>query len=377
MHRQHLRKPLRCHPQRTLKRAFYRWHDRRRMGVNDDASGSIAVDQHSRDGRIGFVLSKEPGGDEHVVQLFGVAGIGAHLVHYSFDRGRVEQPGLISVDVDGPARLHGMRSPFFERSIVHVRIRRCVQHFVGERGRLGRVARDEPKLTRMNGGQHLRQTLDVHRLFEAVTQRLVDQRVIGDLSVTRDVVETSCRVGKCSGQQVVRLHALQWRRHFRTAAAARDGQRDRRVPPPPGGEERRIEDRLNQRVAQGCRVHVPEHVGERERVLRSQREQQRVLGRHRLQLEIELTAETLAKCERPGLVDPAPERRVHNELHAARFVEEPLEHECLLRRNHAKRRAPGGEVFEQLQRGALREPDIGDEPLDNRIVALSLCFYVP
>ena len=344
------------------------------MGVNDDASGSIAVDQRSRHGRIGFVLSKEPGGDEHVVQLFGVAWVGPHLVHYSFDGGRVEQSGLIGVEVDGPARLHGMRSPFFERSIVHVRVRRRVQHFVGERGRLGRVARDELKLARMDGGQHLRQALDIHGLFEAVTQRLVDERVIGDLPVAGDVVETSCRIGKCSGQQVVRLHALQWRRHLRTAAAARDGQRDRRVPPPPGGEERRVEDRLNQRVAQGCRVHVPEDVGERKRVLRSQREQQRVFGRHGLQLEIELTAETFTKCERPGLVDPAAERRVHDELHAARFVEEPLEHECLLRRNHAKRRAPGGKVFEQLQRGALREPDVGDEPVDNGIV--SLCSVV-
>ena len=75
----------------------------------------------------------------------------------AFDGGRVEQAGLIRVEVDGPARLHGMRSPLFERGIVHERVRRCVQHFVGERGRLGRVARHELQLARMNGGQHLRQ----------------------------------------------------------------------------------------------------------------------------------------------------------------------------------------------------------------------------
>ena len=75
-------------------------------------------------------------------------------------------------------------------------------------------------------------------------------------------------------------------------------------------------------------------------MLRAERQQQRVFGRRRLQLEVELTAEALAQRERPRLVDAAAERRVQHQLHAARFVEEALEHERLLRRDDAERRAP-------------------------------------
>ena len=85
-------------------------------------------------------------------------------------------------------------------------------------------------------------------------------------------------------------------------------------------------------------MQIAEDVGERERVLRPEREQQRVLGRRRLQLEVELPAESLAQREAPRLVDAAAERRVQHELHAAGLVEEPLEDERLLRRD--RRRAP-------------------------------------
>ena len=52
-------------------------------------------------------------------------------------------------------------------------------------------------------------------------------------------------------------------------------------------------------------------------MLRSEREQDGVFRRGGLQLEIELTAEALAQRQPPRLVDPASERRVDDELHAA------------------------------------------------------------
>ena len=64
-------------------------------------------------------------------------------------------------------------------------------------------------------------------------------------------------------------------------------------------------------------MQVAEDVGERERVLRPERQQQRVLGRRRLQLEVELAAEALAQRQAPRLVDAAAEGRVQHELHAA------------------------------------------------------------
>ena len=73
------------------------------------------------------------------------------------------------------------------------------------------------------------------------------------------------------------------------------------------------------------RMQIAEDVGQRERVLRAERQHQRVLGGRRLQLEVELPAEPLAQRQRPRPVDAAAERRVQDELHAARLVEEALE----------------------------------------------------
>ena len=142
------------------------------------------------------------------------------------------------------------------------------------------------------------------------------------------------------------------------AAGARHGQRDRRVPAPARLEHRRVEERLHQHVAGRLRMQIAEHVGERERVLRAERQQQRVLGRGRLQLEVELPAEPLAQRQAPRLVDAAAERRVQHQLHAARLVEEPLEHERLLRRDGAERAPAFGEV-----RHAAARPPRGVRPV--------------
>ena len=72
-------------------------------------------------------------------------------------------------------------------------------------------------------------------------------------------------------------------------------------------------------------------------MLGAKRQQHRIFGRGRLQLEIELAAEALAQCQAPRLVDAAAERRVEDELHPARLVEEALEDQRLLGGNDAER----------------------------------------
>ncbi len=122
----------------------------------------------------------------------------------------------------------------------------------------------------------------------------------------------------------------------------------RRVPAPARGEHRRVEQRLHEHVAHGRRVQVARDLVEREAVAGRQRQDDRVLGRRRLQLEVELAAEALAQREPPRAVDAAAERRVDDELHAARLVEEALEHDRLLRRQRAERGARRGEVLDDL-----------------------------
>src|SRR3954447_21697586 len=83
-------------------------------------------------------------------------------------------------------------------------------------------------------------------------------------------------------------------------------------------------------------------------MLWAKRQQNGVLGGCRLQLEIELTAESFAERQPPRLVDPAAEGGVQDELHAARFVEEPLEDEGVLCRDDAQRPPSFREVVDQL-----------------------------
>src|SRR5439155_10982585 len=85
-------------------------------------------------------------------------------------------------------------------------------------------------------------------------------------------------------------------------------------------------------------------------MLRPQRQHQRIVGRRRLELEVELAAEAFPERETPRFVDPASEWRMKHELHAAGFVEEPFEDERLLGRNRAERRV----CVRQIGDGLLR-----------------------
>ncbi len=111
-------------------------------------------------------------------------------------------------------------------------------------------------------------------------------------------------------------------------------------------------------------MQIAEDIRERERMLRAERQQQRVFGGRSLQLEIELTAEALAQRERPRFVDAAAERRVQDELHAAGFVEEALEDERLLRRDRAQRLTPRSEVRNRLLRSARIQSGLCNQPLE-------------
>ena len=133
-----------------------------------------------------------------------------------------------------------------------------------EGGRFRRVAREAPKFARVDAREHGDETVEVHRFFEAVTHRLVDQRMVGHLAVAGNVLETGRGVGKHGGHQIVGLHALQLWRHLAAAAAARHGKGDRRVPSPPGLKHRRIEQRLHQNVARAGGMKITEHIRQRE-----------------------------------------------------------------------------------------------------------------
>jgi hypothetical protein len=56
----------------------------------------------------------------------------------------------------------------------------------------------------------------------------------------------------------------------------------------------------------------------------------------RLQFEVERAAETFAQSKSPRAIYPRAKRRVHDQLHAARLIEKPLDHNVPLRREQAE-----------------------------------------
>ena len=95
-------------------------------------------------------------------------------------------------------------------------------------------------------------------------------------------------------------------------------------------------------------LQVARHLAELEAVRGGERQHDVVLGRRRLQLEVELAAEALAQRQPPGAVDAAAIGRVDHQLHAAGLVEEAFEHDRVLRRQAAERRMAGAQVLDEL-----------------------------
>src|SRR3954451_11192564 len=93
-----------------------------------------------------------------------------------------------------------------------------------------------------------------------------------------------------------------------------------------------------------------------------QRDDNVVFGRGRLELEIELAAETLAQRQPPRTIDAASEGRMDDELHAARLVEEAFEYDCRLRRQVPERRMTRAQILDQLLGRGLNDTKLLREP---------------
>src|SRR4029077_10832754 len=112
-------------------------------------------------------------------------------------------------------------------------------------------------------------------------------------------------------------------------------------------------------------LEIVKDVFEREAVLWAERQDDRVLSGGGLELEVEASAEPLAQRQPPRALQAAPERRVQDELHPPRLVEEALEHERLLRRDDTEDLLGRGEILDHLPGGGLGQTrDLRSEPSD-------------
>ncbi len=92
-------------------------------------------------------------------------------------------------------------------------------------------------------------------------------------------------------------------------------------------KQRRVEHRLRQHRFDRAAVEVTRHLLERKAVRLAERQHDRVLGRRRLQLEIEGRQKRLRSARPKARLMRAPKGACMHQLHAARLIEEALDHE--------------------------------------------------
>ena len=295
---------------------------------------------------------------ERIVHFIGGGRIGPCLVANPVDRVRIEPS-----DVGGGGRIesaahrHRPRAALLERRIVEEGVGTGVEDLRRERGGLGEVAGDDPEVAVPEPPHQGLEPVDVHRLGQRIGDGLLHQRMVGDGARPREVLGARDLVREHRGDQVLGLHALDVRRDLGAAPEPRDGQRDVGVPPPAHVEHRGVEQRLGEDVAHRLRREVAGDLVEREAVGFAEREHDRVLGRRRLELEVELPAEALAQRQTPGPVEAAAEPGVDDELHSAALVEEPLEHHRVAVGQGAQRGMRGAEIVDDLLGGIASDTD--------------------
>ena len=304
------------------------------------------------------------------MQLVGIASLWPGFFAHLADRLRVE-----AAEVGGGRRIHpaprhdGLRSAFFDRGVVQVRIRTSGEDVERERGGLGQVAGRDRDGAARERAEHSFEAVDVHRFVQAIVDRLAHQRMVGDFAVADKVFAARDLIRKDRAQKIFCCHALKLRRDLAAAAHAQQGERRHRIPAPPCAEHGRVEHGLHEQRTHRLRRQVTRHFIQREAVRRRQRQQHRVLGRRALQFDVELAAEAFTQCEPPGAVDAAAKGRMDDQLHASRLVEESFEHDVVRGRQAAQRRFGGGKVLGDLFGSGTVEREGVAQPGDRGVTA--------
>ena len=126
---------------------------------------------------------------------------------------------------------------------------------------------------------------------------------------------------------------------FLAAGEAQERERAHGVPAEARAEDRGLQRGLLEHLLEALGSQQVAHGLEREAVLRAEREEHAVVGRGGLELEVERATEALAHEQAERAVDARTERGVHDELHAARLVEEALRDDAARRRQRAERQS--------------------------------------
>ena len=283
----------------------------------------------------------------------GGHGVGIERSHLVRRRGQAVGPQL----AQAAAQRQRPRPALLERRVVEVGVGASAQDRMGQRRGLRRLDGVHLDRARLDLGPEVDEALDVEALVQAVVDGLARQHVVGHRDrAGRRVLLARGQPGPHRGHEVVGLHPLEVDRAALAPVHARHDERAGQVPAPARAEHRVQQHGLGQGLGRLRARQHRLHPGQREAVLGPEREDDRVVVRRRLQLEVEGDAEALAQRQAEGAVDAPAERRVDDELRAFAFVEAALDDDALLGRQVAQGVEAGGEIRHHLLGHLGRDP---------------------
>ena len=307
------------------------------------------------------------------MQLVGVSHPRQRLGAYLGDGGRIQGAELARLLGRNPAPVaNRLGTALLQWRVIQERVRPRVDDLLREGRRFAQVARHQLHRAAFHVSQQRLELGHVHRLGQAVADRLGHQGVIRHFAVAAEVFLTGKLVGEYQGQQVFRLHPLQVGRHPLAAALADDRQGAGGVPAPAGLEHWRIQQRLHQHAAHAAMLQVAPYVGQRKAVGLAQRQHQGVFVGRRLQLEVEVAAEALAQRQPPGAVETTAARGVNHDVHVAGLIEEAFDYRRGVGGHRAEGVHAGVQVVHHLLRRRGRQPHLRHQPAARRGRALGL-----
>ena len=173
--------------------------------------------------------------------------------------------------------------------------------------------------------------------------------MVGNLALAGEILGAGELVGEHRGDQILRLHARERRRHLLAAAEARQRKRT------PAIQRQRVVNIGASSMAwvstgaHGVGVQVTRTSASSKLCVVASESTMASSVAAACSSKLNVRQKRLRKRQSPGAVDPAAERRVDHQLHAAGLVEEALEHDGVLRGQAAERGVRRGEIFDQLR----------------------------
>ena len=178
-----------------------------------------------------FIIGQKAQPHQRIMQIIGVLWIGPCFRLHARNGIGVEVAeigGCLRIE---PAPRHdGLCAPFLYWSVVEVSIGARGKNFGCKRGGLGQIARDDADGAGLKPSKQLFEPFDIHRVGQAIRYRLIDERMIGYLPLANEVFRAGDLVGEDGRDEVFGSHSGQLRRHFASAAEARQAQERCRQP---------------------------------------------------------------------------------------------------------------------------------------------------